>query len=180
MKNMKKVFYVLALTAFFLVGTNVSAMTKQDLKSKLTNTYTIGEKEISAPANMVTELERYLNKYDLSSTDCDYIASKFDEALAIVQEVGVTNYTALSDSAKSKLTSIVSDISKNTSVKVTLTKGGKLTVYESDGKTVFTVISDKDNGIQNTNNNNLVIVIASAISLLGVVVIAKKMAGTNA
>ena len=177
---MKKVFYVLAIAVFFLVGTNVSAMTKQDLKSKLTNTYTIGGKQVSAPANLVTELERYLNKYDLSNSDCDYIASKFDEALTIAQEAGATDYSNLNDSAKSKLVSIVSDISKNTAVKVTLTKGGKLTVYESDGKTPFTVITDKDNGIQNTNNNYLVIVIASVISVLGVVVIAKKMAGTNA
>ena len=48
------------------------------------------------------------------------------------------------------------ELGKNTAVKVTLTKGGKLTVYESDGKTPFTVITDKDNGIQNTNNNYLV------------------------
>ena len=177
---MKKALYVLALSMFLLVGTNVSAMTKQDLKAKLTDTYTVGGKQVSAPANIVTEIERYLNKYDLSSKDCDYIAKKFDEALKVVQEAGATDFTSLSDSDKSKLVSIASDVSKNTSVKVTLTKGGKLTIYESDGKTPFTIITDKDNGIQNTNNNYLVIVIASVISLLGVVVITKKMAGTNA
>ena len=78
---MKKALYVLALSIFLLVGTNVSAMTKQDLKAKLTDTYTVGGKQVSAPANIVTEIERYLNKYDLSSKDCDYISKKFDEAL---------------------------------------------------------------------------------------------------
>ena len=75
---------------------------------------------------------------------------------------------------------IVSDVSENTSVKATLTKGGKLTVFEEDGTTPFTVITDKDNGIQNTDNNYFIIVIASAISLLGIVVITKKVAGANA
>lgn len=176
---MKKLSYLLLAVVVFFMGTNAYAMTEAQLKSKLTQAYVVGGKTISATPSTVAELERYLNTHDLSAADCDYIASKFDEALAIAQAAGAIRWSDLNSTDKNKIVALVSNISSNTSVKATLTAGGNLTIYEADGS-VFSVLSDIDVVIQNTNNNYFIIVIASVISLLGVVVIAKKVAGANA
>lgn len=177
---MKKFGYALLAVALFFMGTTVNAMTESELKDKITKTYTINGEKVKLSDAQVTELERYLDKYEISSKDADYISGKIDEVIAIAEKAKATSFTDLTSDEVSQVITLVSDISKNTSVKASLTKGGKLTIYEEDGKTPFTVITDKDNGIQNTNNNYFIIVIASVISLLGIVVITKKVAKANA
>lgn len=177
---MKKLSYILLAIAVLFMSTNVNAMTESELIAKITKTYIIDGEEVKVTASQVTELERYLNKYELSSEDADYISAKIDQAVAIAQSGKAKSFTELTSDEVAQMMTIVSEVSENTSVKATLTKGGKLTIYEQDGTTPFTVITDKDNGIQHTDNNYFIIVIASAISLLGVVVITKKVAGANA
>ena len=177
---MKKLGYFLLVIALLFVGTNVIAMTESELAAKIKKTYVVDGVELKITAAQETELERYLNKYELSSEDADYISSKIDQAIAIAQNAKAKSFTELTSDEVAQMMTIVSEISDNTSVKATLTKGGKLTIYEQDGTTPFTIITDKDNGIQNTDNNYFIIVIASAISLLGIVVITKKVAGANA
>lgn len=177
---MKKISYVLLIIVTFFTVINVNAMTESELKTKLTKTYIINGEEIKVSDSQRTEIERYLDKYEISSSDADYISGKVDEAIAIAQKAKATNFTDLTSSEVSQIIALVSDISKNTSVKASLTNDGKLTIYEEDGKTPFTIITDKDNGIKNTNNNYFIIIIAGAISLLGIVVITKKVATTNA
>ena len=156
------------------------AMTESELKDKITKAYVIDGEEVKITASQITELERYLNKYDLSSDDCDFISAKIDEAIAIAQAGKAKSFTELTSEEVAKMIAIVSEVNDKTSVKANLTKGGKLTIYEQDGSTPFTIITDKDNGIKDTNNNYFIIVIASAISLLGVIVITKKVSGANA
>lgn len=177
---MKKLKCMLLAVVLLLISTNASAMTESELKAKLTKAYTIDGETVQVTASQVAELERYLKEYEISSEDADYIATKFDEALKIAQDGKAKSYTELTTAEKQKMVSIVSDVSKETSVKVTLSEGGLLTVFEEDGKTPFTVIKDKDNGIQNTNSSYTLVIIASAITLLGAAVITKKVAKANA
>jgi len=86
----------------------------------------------------------------------------------------------LTKEEKQKMVAIVSDISSKTSVKATLTEGGKLTIFEENGTTPFTVITDKDSGIQNTDSNNAILAIAGVVSVLGIAVVVKKVAKANA
>ena len=44
--------------------------------SKIKKAYVIDGVEVKITASQVTELERYLNKYELSEEDCDYISGK--------------------------------------------------------------------------------------------------------
>lgn len=177
---MKKIVYLLLVITAFFTSYNVNAMTESELKAKITKSYTIDGEEIKITASQIAELDRYLNKYDLSSDDCDFISSKIDEAVAIAQAGKAKSFTELTSEEVAKMIAIVSEVNEKTSVKANLTKGGKLTIYEQDGSTPFTIITDKDNGIKDTNNNYFIIVIASAISLLGVIVITKKVSGANA
>lgn len=175
----KTIFAVLAAVALFGF-TNVDAMTESELKAKLTKEYVIDGEKIQMSASQVAELDRYLKEYEISSKDADYISKKIDEALKIAQDGKAKSFTELTKEEKQKMVAIVSDITKQTSVKATLTEGGKLTIFEENGKTPFTVITDKDNGIQNTDSNNTILAIAGIISVVGVAVIVKKVAKANA
>lgn len=177
---MKKIILTVFAAVMLFGATNVNAMTENELKEKLTKSYEIDGEKMQVPASLVVELERYLKEYEISSEDADYIAKKFDEALKIAQDGKAKSFTDLTKDEKQKMIAIVSDISKETSVKATLTEGGKLTVFEEDGKTVFTVITDKDNAIQNTNSSNAILAIASIISVLGIAVVVKNVAKANA
>ena len=177
---MKNIKFMLLAVALLLVGTNANAMTEAQLKEKLTKAYTIGGETVQVTASQVAELERYLKEYEISAEDADYISAKFDEALKIAQDGKAPSFSKLTAAEKEKMVAIASDVSKKTSVKLTLTEGGKLTVFEADGKTPFTVIIDKDNGIQNTNSSYAIVIVASAITLLGAAVITKKVAKANA
>lgn len=177
---MKKLSYVLLVFAMLFTVSNAKAMTKSELIEKLTKTYVIDGEEIKISDAQKVEVERYLDKYELTSEEADYIAGKVDEVVAIAQESKAKSFSDLTSAEVDKIVSIVSNVSENTKVNATLTKGGKLTIYEEDGKTPFTVITDKDNGIQNTDNNYFIIITASAISLIGIAIITKKVANANA
>ena len=180
MRKIKKLLLVIVVLLLSVMSINVNAMSESELVTKIKKTYVVNGIELKVSASQLTELERYLNKYELSSEDCDYISNKIDEVVKLAQDAKATSYSDLTNDEATKLIAIVSDVSENTSIKATLTKGGILTIFEEDGKTPFTVINDKDGGIKNTDNNYFIIVIASVISLLGVVVITKKVAGANA
>ena len=94
--------------------------------------------------------------------------------IAVIDESGVTKLSDLSASYRKKLSNLASEISANTSVKVTLGSDGTLTVYNTDG-TVFTKITTK---IKNTGNVEIVI-IAGAISALGALYFANKARKAN-
>ncbi len=175
----KMILAAFAAVALFSV-TNVKAMTESELKAKLTKEYVIDGEKIKMSASNVAELDRYLKEYEISSEDADYISKKFDEALKIAQDGKAKSFTELTKEEKQKMIAIVSDISSKTSVKATLTEGGKLTIFEENGSTPFTVITDKDSGIQNTDSNNAILAIAGIVSVLGVAVVVKKVAKANA
>ena len=177
---MKKVFLSLVLAVVMFAGMfSVKAMTESALRTKLANGFEVGGETIKPTDYQLSEIDRYLAKYELSETDCDFINDKVDEIYNIAKASGAKSFTDLSDSDVSKVIAIVAEISSKTSVKASLTKNGLLTVYESDGKTPFTEIQDKDVTKQ-TDENNLVFVVASVIAVFGVAYVAKKAIKVNA
>ena len=150
--------------------TNVSAMTKEELKTKLTKEYTINGATFKASASNIAQIERYLEQNDVSEADADKIAAKVDEAVRIIEAGNATKLEALTKTEKDKLIALISDVSNTTSVKATVNKG-VITVYNMDG-TEFTKITDM---IKQTGANYTIVAIASVISILGFLVIANKM-----
>ena len=169
---MKKIFLVIALVMFAGIY-NVKAMTESELRTKLENGFVINGETIKPNSYQLSEIDRYLAKYEVSNIDCDFISEKIDEIYDIAKASGAKSFTDLKDSDKTKIVSIVAEISNNTTVKANLTKNGVLTIYESDGKTPFTEVKDKDITKQ-TGENNLVFVVASVIAVFGVAYVAKK------
>lgn len=162
---MKKLALATLVISLFFGMVSVNAMSEADLKAKLTQTITISGQKMTLPSETKVLVERYLNENEVSSKDCDYIASKIDEAIAILKAEGKTDFSKLSTSTKTKLKSLVSDISSNTSVKASVKKNA-LIIYNADG-TVFAEVSKlvKQTGRETSQ-------IVALVSIAGVVVVA--------
>ena len=166
---MKKLF-LMVIGVVALVSTNVSAMSESELQAKLTKEYTINGATFKLDSSYVTQLERYLKENEISESDADYIASKIDEAVKIVEAGKATTIKELTKSEKDKLKALAADVSDKTEVKVTVEKGAVVTVYNTDG-TVFTKVSDP---IKYTNDNTVAIIALGALAVLGGIVLVKK------
>lgn len=175
------------LVGMFAVTLHVSAMTEGELLEKVSATYTINGDKIKVKDGVLTEVERYFSENEVSSSDCDYISDKIDEAIAIAKKGTATNWNEMTSSEKAEIIELVEEISSNTAVKATLTSDGKLTVYDTDGE-VFTklddvVISvDEEDGAStvNTSITDSATIIIGGISLIGLLLVTKKVVKANA
>ena len=170
---MKKVFVALFSVMVLFGVLNVKAATESDLLAKIKQGYVVDGETVKATDYQVSEAERYLNKYDVSDEDATFIIEKIDEIYELAKADKAKTFTELSSANKAKVVAIVAEISNKTSVKATLTNNGVLTIYESDGKTVFTKITDNDITKQ-TGMSNYVLIFASIVSVFGIAYIVKK------
>lgn len=151
--------------ALSLVGiTNVEAMSKDELKTKLTASYTINGAVFKLDSAQVVQLERYLDSYELSSDDADYISKKVDEAIAVIDASDVKSIDALSKQDRSKLSKLVSDVSNNTSVKASVS-GGELVIYDPVTGKEFTRITKK---AKQTGTTDYILIVSGLVSLVGI------------
>ena len=134
---MKKICAVIIAVCLLFGVSNVSAMSKANLKKKLTQTITINGVKVSVDNDTKAAIERYLDQFNVSSTDADYIAARVDKAIEILKGEGQTDFTKLSATAKSKLKALVEEISTNTSVHATVTNGSVVVYNPNDGSEFF-------------------------------------------
>ena len=174
---MKKSIFVFFVAIVLLGVVNVNAATESELRAKLLQEYEINGTVVSAK-RYEEDIDRYLNKYEISSADADFIIEKIDYIVNLAKEEKAKTFTDLSSSAVSKAIAAVAEISSKTSVKATLTSNGLLTIYENDNKTVFTKIQDNDK-LRKTGSDNFVIVFASCVTVLGTLYITRKVAKAN-
>ena len=158
----------------FVIGINsISAMTKEELKNKLTKAYTVNGEKYSIDETAKVLAARYLNQYEVSSKDAKYISDRIDEAVSIIQADGHTNMKDFSKSSKEKLKKLVEKVSANTSVKATVMKNS-VVVYTPDGEKFAEVDRlVKQTGID-TNLNIAVISLSLVILLAGTIIILRK------
>ena len=135
---MKKLSYLLLVVLLFVGVMKVDAITEDQLKEALTQTIEIKGTKFSVDSATKTAIERYLNQYDVSSADADYINGKINTAISILKSEGQTDFKKLSASAKNQLKGLVEDISANTSVKATVTNGTVI-VKDANGDPFFEV-----------------------------------------
>ncbi len=178
MKNMKKVLFL--FVAVLLTTVSVNAMSKDELKDKLTKSYTINGVTYKLEAGNANMVKTYLEQNDVSEADCDYIASQVDKAVEIVKNAKVTDLSKLSTSSKNELKALVNNVGANTKVPVSI-KNGKLFVgYVNEPEKAF--FNDKVNVKTDVKytNGNLVITIASVVAVIGIATIAVKAKKQNA
>ena len=170
---MKKLLVV--IIALFVGLVSVNAMTESELEEKLTKAYNVNGVVWQATDSQKVLVKRYLDQYEVSSADADYIASKLDAAIAIIKNSGVKELKNLSKADKEKIIALVADVSANTSVKAAIIKGN-LVVYVPGTNDVFAKeeISPKNGDVVQTSSN-LTIAIAGVISVLGIAVAVRKL-----
>lgn len=172
---MKKIICAVLLAVSVLGLTNVSAMTKDELKTKLTSTYEVNGVKFRATDSQIVEIERYINTNDISDYDAEFISNKIDEAVAIIEKGNATSLSELTEFEKEQLMGLVNDITTQTDIKLTV-EDGVITVYNLDG-TLFTKI---DNIVKYTNDSKILIVIASSIAVLGALTLVAKIRRVSA
>ena len=177
MKKLGKLLSVLVISLVLGVS-SISAMTEDELKAKLTAAYTVNGVKVQATADQIVQIERYLAQNDISSADADYIATKVDAAITVMESGSATTIKNMTSAEKERIKTILNEVAQNTSVKLTVSKG-EITVYNTDN-TVFSKVTES--AVKYTNNTTtLVITIAGVIVLAGVVIAARKMSKlTNA
>ena len=158
---MKKLGILLFVVLLFVGVVKVNAMSESDLKDALTQTITIDGVKVHVDDATKTAIERYLNQYEVSSADADYINERINTAISILKSEGQTDFKKLSTSAKNKLKALVVEISENTSVKATVTEG-TVVVLDASGDPFFEV----DHLVKQTGSTTTLTAMVAGVSLL--------------
>ena len=158
---MKKLSYLLLAALLFVGLLKVDALSEAKLKEALTQTITINGTEWSVDGSTKAAIERYLNQYDVSEADADYINERINTAISIIKSEGQTDFSKLSASAKNKLKALVVEISDHTSVKATVTNGS-VVVLTPSGDTFYEV----DHLVKQTGSSMTTTAIVTAVSFV--------------
>ena len=129
---MKKTLTVAVLFVMLvsLLVTGVNAVSTSELVEKL---YEMGQPYGITSADKV-KLERFLSENPVSDSDANAILAKAEEAVAIMEEAGVTDVKQLTTEQKNQIKSLANDAASILGVTLVF-KAGNLEVYK-DGKLV--------------------------------------------
>lgn len=162
---------ILAVMLVLMTLTGVHAATKDNLAETL---YNMGAKYGMTKADKV-KIERYLADNEVTDSQADAIVAKAKEAVKVMEDAGVTDYTKLPADKKAELKTIANQAASIVDVTLVF-KASSVEIYK-DGKLIETV-SNNSGKLAYTGNNNTVLVVSSiaVIALASVAVARKKLA----
>ena len=159
--------FVMLLMAF---ATVVNAATSATLADDL---YAKGAKYGMTSADKV-KIERYLSENPVTDAEANAVLAKADEAVAVMENAGVTSYDKLTTAQKDELKSIAKSAAEIIDVKLVFKKGS-VEIYDKSGKLIETVTENNGKLAYTGNNVNSVLVVSIiAIIALAITVVAKK------
>ena len=175
-KSIKK---LLVLLFIFIFGiTKVSAITESELLEKLTGKHEVNGVTFEATDSQKELIERYLDQYEVSNTDADYIVSKLEEVFNILESSGKTSFYDLSATEKQTIISLVADVASNTDVDVAIVDG-ELVVYvpgTNRGEEFYkTPVNPRENGEITQTNRTVVVAGLGIITVLGMALAFRKI-----
>lgn len=168
---MKKTLTIALLMVMLVAvfATVVNATTASELADKL---YAKGSKYGVTAADKV-KMERFLSENPVTEDQANKLLAKADEAVAVIEASGKTNYKDLTTTEKNKLKTIANEAADVLGVTLTFKKGS-VEIYK-DGKLVETVTMNDGKLAYTGNNINTVLVVSSiAIIALAMAVVAKR------
>ncbi len=175
---MKKTLIVSILMSIILfVGASVvSAATTETLADEL---YAKGKKYGMTTADKV-RIERYLSENPVTDEQANQIMSKADEAVAVMENAGVTNYNKLTQDKKSELKAIAKETADIVDAKLVF-KSGSVEIYDANGKLIETVAQNNGKLAYTGNNSVNVVLTVSVIAMiaLAITVGGKKIANAK-
>lgn len=162
---------ILAVMLVLMTITGVNATTNDNLAETL---YNMGSKYGMTKADRV-KIERYLADYPVTESEANAIVAKANEAVRIMEDAGVTDYSKLSSEQKSEMRKVANEAASIVGVTLSF-KSGNVEIYK-DGKLIETV-GNNSGKLAYTGNNNIVLVVSSiaVIALASVAVARKKLA----
>lgn len=164
---MKKLLLVIALVLAFGV-TKTYAITESELYSKLTQEYEVNGVKFKATDAQKNLIKQYLDQYEVSSGDADYIVSKLEETFGILRNSGKKSFYDLSSSDKQTIIAIVADVSANTSLDCAIVDG-ELVVYQPDTNKTEVFYEAPVNPIAQTDSTSTIVIASlGLVSLLGI------------
>lgn len=175
---MKKTLIVSILMSIILfVGASVvSAATTETLADEL---YAKGKKYGMTTADKV-RIERYLSENPVTDEQANQIMSKADEAVAVMENAGVTNYNKLTQDKKSELKTIAKETADIVDAKLVF-KSGSVEIYDANGKLIETVAQNNGKLAYTGNNSVNVVLTVSVVAMiaLAITVGGKKFANAK-
>lgn len=163
---MKKSLIISIIVAIILMASStiVKAVTTETLAEEL---YVKGQKYGVTEADKV-KIERYLTENPVTEEKANAIIAKADEAIAVMESAGTTDYNKLTTSQKDKLKSIATSAADIIDVKLVFKKG-TVEIYDNTGKLIETV--GQNNGkLAYTGNNTSVILTTSVIAIIALTI----------
>ena len=169
---MKKTLSIIILVAMLLIalGGVANAATTKTLADEL---YAKGQKYGMTSADKV-KMERYLSENPVTDEEANLLIAKADEAIAIMEKAGTTDYNKLTTAQKNEIKSIATSAANIIDVKLVFKKG-TVEIYDNTGKLIETV--GQNNGkLAYTGNNINVVLTTSVIATiaLAITVITKR------
>ena len=158
---MKKTLTIalLAIITIMALATGVNAATSSTLADEL---YAKGSKYGMTSADKV-KIERYLKENPVTDAQANEILAKADEAIAVMEKAGVTNYDKLTKAQKNEIKSVATEAAKIVDLKLVFNKKS-VAIYNKDGKLAYT-----------GNVVNVVVLATTVVALVAVsAVVARK------
>ncbi len=169
----KKIFLVIVAILALFTTKNVFAMSEAELTAKVKATYDINGHQLKVPTKYVNLYEDYVDQYELTSEDCQYIADQIDMIVAAAKKNGVTSVKELQTKCAEELRTACANVSANTGVKATILADGRVSVSKyNNPNEIFAIIGV--NIATNTGSASLVF-IAGIITLIGASLLVYKI-----
>lgn len=163
---MKKSLLISILTAVIVMAcaTLVNAATTATLADEL---YAKGKKYGMTSADKV-KVERYLSENTVTDEQANAIVAKADEAIAVMEAAGTTDYSKLTDAQKEQLKSIANSAADIIDVKLVFKKN-TVEIYNNAGKLIET-IGNNNGKLAYTGNNVNVVLTTSVIAVIALAI----------
>ena len=163
---MKKSLLISILTAVIVMAcaTLVNAATTETLADEL---YAKGKKYGMTSADKV-KVERYLSENTVTDEQANAIVAKADEAIAVMEAAGTTDYSKLTDAQKDQVKSIANSAADIIDVKLVFKKN-TVEIYNNAGKLIET-IGNNNGKLAYTGNNVNVVLTTSVIAIIALAI----------
>lgn len=168
---MKK--FLVLVVALFIGLVNVNAMTEAELKEKLYDTYTVNGATFKATDQERELIARYLDQYDVSSNDADYVYAQLQAAFDVLRNSGKTRFQDMTQAQKQQVVNIVAAVDENTDFDCAIVDA-QFVVYQPDTQRSEEYYETPVYPIAQTNGN-LVVCGLGIISLIGMALAVKKI-----
>ena len=163
---MKKSLLISILTAVIVMAcaTLVNAATTATLADEL---YAKGKKYGMTSADKV-KVERYLSENTVTDEQANAIVAKADEAIAVMEAAGTTDYSKLTDAQKDQIKSVANSAADIIDVKLVFKKN-TVEIYNNAGKLIET-IGNNNGKLAYTGNNVNVVLTTSVIAVIALAI----------